>query len=56
MGSRGYSLHPYFKKMPDIGKELTRVNKKNEEEIPLLEEKFCQLFSKLIKEIKELQG
>jgi len=32
------------------------LNKKNEEEIPLLEEKFCQLFSKLIKEIKELQG
>ena len=37
MGSRGYSLHPYFKKMPDIGKELTRVNKKNEEEIKNVE-------------------
>ncbi|NLM21767.1 MAG: glutaconyl-CoA decarboxylase subunit alpha [Peptococcaceae bacterium] len=42
MGSRGYSLHPYFKEMPGIGKELTRVNKKNMEEIKSVEAEIAK--------------
>jgi glutaconyl-CoA decarboxylase subunit alpha len=33
MGDYGYSLHPYFKEMPSIGKELVRTLKPNIEEI-----------------------
>lgn len=33
MGDYGFSLHPYFKEMPSIGKPLTRQAKANVEEL-----------------------
>jgi glutaconyl-CoA decarboxylase len=37
MISKKYPLHPYFTKMDDIGSELTRVQKKNIEELKEIE-------------------
>ncbi|NLU49092.1 MAG: glutaconyl-CoA decarboxylase subunit alpha [Syntrophomonadaceae bacterium] len=42
MGAYGYSLHPYFKEMPAIGKPLNRVNKQNVEEIKKVEAEIAQ--------------
>lgn len=38
MGEYGYSLHPYFKEMPEIGKPLSKELKQNMEEIKAVEE------------------
>lgn len=37
MKDHGYSLHPYFKEMPSIGKELARTLKQNVEDIKNVE-------------------
>src|SRR5665647_1687352 len=42
MGEYGYSLHPYFKEMPGIGKELARTLKQNVEDIKNAEAEVAQ--------------
>jgi len=42
MGHYGYSLHPYFKEMPSIGKELTRTVKQNVEDIKNVEAEIAK--------------
>ncbi|HEX3011033.1 MAG TPA: carboxyl transferase domain-containing protein [Syntrophomonadaceae bacterium] len=42
MGEYGYELHPYFKEMPGIGKELTKELKKNIDEIKGVEAEVAQ--------------
>lgn len=42
MGDYGFSLHPYFKEMPSIGKPLTRQAKANVEELKKIEEAVAQ--------------
>ncbi|HVJ47656.1 acyl-CoA carboxylase subunit beta [Desulfitobacterium sp.] len=42
MGDYGYSLHPYFKEMPAIGKKLTRTLKQNVEDIENVEAEIAK--------------
>jgi len=37
MSEYGFSLHPYFKEMPGIGKALNKANKANTEELKNVE-------------------
>lgn len=42
MGEYGYSLHPYFKEMPGLGKALNKENKANVDEIKQVEAELAQ--------------
>jgi glutaconyl-CoA decarboxylase len=42
MGEYGYSLHPYFKEMPGIGKPLSKELKQNMDEIKAVEEEVAR--------------
>lgn len=42
MGHYGYSLHPYFKEMPSLGKELARTVKQNVEDIKNVEAEIAK--------------
>ena len=42
MGDFGYSLHPYFREMPIIGKELARTLKQNVEDIRNVEAEIAK--------------
>ncbi len=42
MGEYGYSMHPYFKEMPEVGKALSRELKQNIEQIKEVEAEVAQ--------------
>lgn len=42
MGEYGFSLHPYFKEMPEIGKPLNKELKQNMDEIKAVEEEVVK--------------
>lgn len=48
MGKYGYSLHPYFKEMPSIGKPLAREAKKNIEEIQQVEAQIAKEVERVV--------
>lgn len=41
MGQYGYSLHPYFKEMPSLGKTLPRTLQKNVDDIKKCRSRNC---------------
>ncbi len=47
MGEYGFSLHPYFKEMPGIGKDLPREMKQNVDEIKRVEKELADAVKKV---------